>query len=208
MKFPTLIIDDFLDDPDLIRHMALSMDYAPAPTGFFPGKRTGPLHLIEEQYFNYFCHKLFRMVPGGFEDWKIDTYFQLIDPFINEAGEIDPDLNWGWVHTDGKSCDLAGILYLNPTANLDAGTSVFRSATPGIDPPDIGPKREFFKTNKGNKAIADSIKNNRAQFTEVTRINNVYNRLAYYDGQDYHAAGNLITGPEPRLTQVFFARKI
>ncbi len=49
-----------------------------------------------------------------------------------------------------------------------------------------------------------------SMFDEVVRVNNVYNTLILYEGDNYHAANNFYgkTLKDSRLTQVFFINRI
>lgn len=97
---------------------------------------------------------------------------------------------------------------MTPNAPLDSGTSLFK------------PNKTFDEANY-EKALADNDLRFKAgeiimdtgyhsMFDEVVRINNVYNTLIIYEGDNYHAANHFFgeNNKNGRLAQVFFVSKV
>ena len=210
MLFPITCLDDFFEDPDLVRQFALSLEFCPSPGGAWPGTRSSPLHEVNPNYFSYFCRKLFSLYydPTKFptNEYTVTTYFQLIEPFKNANGEIVPEANLGWVHTDGDDNVMAGLIYLNPNAALDSGTSIFKKKHV-VGDLQLADKEDLYTTNIVTDKHVEALRRNRDNYVETLRFNNVYNRLICFDGSKLHAANNF-NNSEPRLTQVFFINKI
>lgn len=109
MKINTIIIDDFLDNPDIVRSSVLQIDFS--KTGQYPGVRSDR---ADEDYAEYVKNKIESILNQRIIDWEIDSLrFQLC--LENEKT---------WLHWD--ETNWAGILYLTPNAPVDAGTGIFR----------------------------------------------------------------------------------
>jgi len=202
--FPITCIDDFYSNPNEVREFALSQKFYHARDNF-PGKRTDRLDLISESFFNSFCERLFSIFfEFKREDiaWTISTYFQKIEPF--DTNQKSP-LNEGWVHNDGSKVIAAGVVYLNPLTNGDAGTSFYSSI---VDSPteNITLRDKFYgNQNVDIEEYISEKENNNSQYKQTLEIKNVYNRMAFFGAQYPHKESNFHVGyNEPRLTQPFF----
>ena len=56
-NFPTICIDNFYSDPDIIRDFALKQEFHKSLTGGWPGTRTYPIHQLDQDFFKYFTSK-------------------------------------------------------------------------------------------------------------------------------------------------------
>ena len=110
MKLNSLIIDDFLDDPDQIRNFLINNKVPFEIKGPYPGKRTTPVDNIG--YQNMVIEKLNQVLPFKIKMRPLSFPFQLC---------LSDDKTW--VHID--SSDWTGVLYLTPNAPLDSGTLFF-----------------------------------------------------------------------------------
>lgn len=205
MFFPITCVDNFFQDPDAVRELALSLPYD-KKEGNYPGVRTKPLHEIAPDYFQFFCRRLFGLFYDYRKfnnvDWVVSTTFQKIEPF-----EGSDAANVGWIHKD-KTCLFAGIIYLTPNANPDSGTSIFKPKKVNCVPINILERNEMFATNKGDERTEKALKENNERFIETVRFQNMYNRLVSYGGENYHGVNSYCTKTEPRLTQVFFVKNV
>lgn len=205
--FPVTIIDDFFNNPDKVRELALGCEYNPSPLGHWPGIRSPKLHLIDQSFFDKFCLKLLSIFyDRNFHNinFNIDAYFQKIKPFDNDPKS---NKNKGWVHYDDKI--FGGIIYLTPTISYSSGTSVYHTN----DKFDLNKlltankqKHNFYLHNDDTN-YDKSYKKYAKMFDETVNVSNVYNRLILVDGQSWHAAQNFYV-EEERLTLVFFVDKI
>jgi hypothetical protein len=208
MLFPTTCVDNFFDNPNVVRELAYSLERAPDKEGKWPGSRTEPLHIVAPDYHNFFSSKLFSL----FYDfkcqkvgWDVVTYFQFLEPY--SQNEL---VNVGWVHKD-EEATFAGVVYLNENAQLGAGTSLFTPKKLGGVPIHTTEKHNFYKfeSNTTEDEYVKKLQENNNLFTETMTIGNVYNRMICYDAANYHRANGFTSGAnEPRLTQVFFVRKV
>lgn len=220
-RFPSICLDGFYSDPDEIVKWASTLDYNKDPKSTWPGWRTPPLSTIDYKFDDDFSKRLmgiFFDIDRDWVSWEIQTHFQIIKPF---ADSKDDPRNWGWIHQDSDGvydavkgfeplkCEYAGIIYLTPDADLDTGTSIFRSK---VTKPDSNQplKKELFSGEDVNvDEYAENMIRIRSQFEETVRYCNVYNRLIAFEAKNYHAAMNFkMNSDKVRLTQVFFIKNI
>jgi hypothetical protein len=109
MKVNTVIVDDFLDRPDVVRDSVLKIDIS--KKGMYPGVRSDR---ADDDYGNYVKQKIETVLNKRVLGWEQDSLqFQLC--LENEKT---------WLHCD--ETDWAGILYLTPNAPASAGTGIYR----------------------------------------------------------------------------------
>ncbi len=177
-----IVVDDFLDDPDAVRRVALAQRFVKQHCA---GLRTRESFLHLARYREAF-ERLLGCELTSFDANPANGCFQLCT-----AADAIPH------HSDGQS--YAGVLFLTPHAPLDAGLSFFRSRRSGLRGPCADP--ELMAQTFGRGAEFD-----RSCWEEVDRIANVYNRLVLFKARLAHAATAYFgTGIEDgRLFQNFF----
>jgi hypothetical protein len=201
--FPALCIDDFYSDPDHVRNFALSLDYSASPDGAWPGKRTAELCDVDRNFFDEFCKKIFSLyfdLEHVHINYVVSTRFQIINPLDEDKHSAK---NTGWIHFDHDP--FAGIIYLTPEIDRDCGTSLHQVSDP--NKLDDSAKDDFYLHGIDNDYDQRLIDSN-SGFTETVRFQNIYNRLICFDGHTAHGANYLYTENLPRLTQVFFVKKL
>lgn len=108
MDIGVVVVDNFLDNPDLVRANALNLEFV--GTGTFPGVRSDR---ADEDYERYIKEKIEKILNCKIKDFVQDSFrFQL----CTETAET-------WVHKDES--EWAGILYLTPSAPPEAGTGIY-----------------------------------------------------------------------------------
>jgi hypothetical protein len=212
--FPTYCVDNFYQDPNAIRTFALSQQYFTNESGRYPGKRTKPLHLLDENFFQSFCQKLFSVLFDANTiqnlNWVVSTEFHIIENMSSDKNSIK---NKGWIHYDDGSSILAGVIYLNPEPNLDAGTSIFKCIDESVlknyheNGPWVETKKKFYLEKIDNNYERALTENNNA-FVETSRFQNVFNRLVLYDSDLAHGFNTCYSDNDPRLTQVIFVKSL
>jgi hypothetical protein len=200
--FPTIVIDDFYDDPDLIRHYALGQEFFKGERGSWPGIRTELLHRTDRDFFNVFSKKIWDIIKTyrSTDILELQTGFQLIDETYGR----------GWVHDDDPTMAVAGVIYLSPDPIEGSGTTIYDDA------PDFNGEKysEIFM-----KDVLVATPEERAQYAKYrdeqisffkpnTIVDNVYNRLVMFDSRCWHSADKFFgtTKDDTRLTQVFFIK--
>jgi hypothetical protein len=206
VNFPLVVLDDFYEDIEAIRKLALKLQYFPDLHGNFPGKRTKNLLEINSDLYQYCCTRFlslfFDFAVCQNLEWAIDTRFQLVDPINN----LDDPLNIGWTHVDNRVL-AAAVVYLTPDPEPNSGTTIYK-AKPGIDLAelDIGTlsRNEFYKTGNISPDYLENLNKHNSHFDESIVVKNQYNRIIAYDSNMYHRASSHHAGTNTRLTQVFF----
>jgi len=109
MNINTIIIDDFLDNPDKVRESVLKLNFY--RTGDYPGLRTDR---ADKEYEQYIKSKLEIILNCKIKEFKQDSFsFQI----CLENAET-------WIHHD--ETEWAGVLYLTPNAPASTGTAIYR----------------------------------------------------------------------------------
>jgi len=108
MKKTSVVVDNFLPMPDLVREQAMQLDYP--VTGEFPGVRS---FACDDEYQMFIHHRFQEILGVNITEFVMDSFcFQL----CYEGAET-------WIHKDG--CDWAGVLYLSPDAPTESGTGLY-----------------------------------------------------------------------------------
>ena len=204
-NIPALCVDNFYSNPDEVRKFALSQEFRPPVNGNWPGLRTNGLHLIDRNFFDQFCNKLFSLffdLETTDITYRVETNFQLISSLDSDPNSPK---NTGWVHFD-QDVVFAGVIFLTPEIDENCGTSIFKLVDPNkLDMSDS--KINFYK-----HGIDDDydrrITEHRQAYVETIRFNNFYNRLICFDSESAHGVNSFYSKSEPRLTQVFFVEEL
>ena len=200
-----LCIEDFFETPDEVREYALSLDYYKSSDGAWPGTRTHPLSEVYPEYYDYFCQKIYALLPEfDSPNYYMDLRFQLVETFENNKRSYK---NRGFIHED--QCPYAGLVYLTPNIEKDCGTSLFEITKPErfieYSNRERIAKGKYYCAGIDENYDECNI-NNDYCFEETVRFNNVYNRMIGYDGNLYHRANSFYSTVGARLTQVFFIK--
>jgi len=207
--FPVTIVDNFYENPDLIREFALSLEYHRSDDGRWPGSRTSLISMLNRSFFNTFTNKLFSLFfdfNHNDLDWNIDTNFQKINKFSSDINDIK---NSGWIHSDEGL--FSGIVYLNPDDCFYSGTSIYKLKSGEVD--NCQQKTKYLHYTHSKEFDENEYKiekeYNNGKYVETIRIENVYNRLVIFEGGVHHGVPTFYSeNDEPRLTQVFFVNNL
>lgn len=210
MNFPALCIDNFYHNPDQIRKFALSLEYNKQP-GNYPGLRTNPLHEVDYNFYNTFCSKLFSAFYNykiENVEWNVTSYFQKIFPYSEDRNS---PLNSGWYHEDSYGSIAAGVIYLNPHSNPDAGTTIGNPISNiNLELCDYEWRDKLYAEELIDRVeYQHKVIDHNSKFTKTLEFKNIYNRLILYDGVYWHKESNFFASDnEPRLTQIFFINSL
>lgn len=204
IHYPTCVVDNFYEYPDAVREMALSLEFKDND-GRYPGKRTDDLSTINLEFCAYSTRKFVSLFydMGDKIGWEINTAFQLIEPYSTDADSV---LNKGWIHQDYTHL-FAGIVFLNKNANFNSGTKFYNLKAGHSFNKIQSSKENFYKTCIPENNYAQEYNNHVNNFDETMVVNNVYNRLIAFDANTWHSSDTLYNN-EPRLTQVFFVKRL
>lgn len=177
-----LVVDDFLEDPDSVRAVALSEPFVKMHSA---GVRTQRQFLHLAPYRERF-EALLGQALSNWDDNDANGRFQCC--FATDAVPY---------HSDSQN--YAGVLFLTPGAPQAAGLSFLRSHRSGLRRRSRDP--ELMRQTFGDGAEYDS-----SRWEVVDRIANVYNRLVLFDAHLAHGASGYFGSclADARLFQNFF----
>lgn len=110
MKIDTIIVDNFLEHPDLVRESVLKIPFK--HSGIFPGLRSDA---ADKEYQKMVEEKFIKILGTSNIKFRKDR-----DCFRFQLCLQD---NETWIHKDDT--DWAGVLYLTPNADVNSGTGIF-----------------------------------------------------------------------------------
>lgn len=188
MKVNAICVDDFYNDVDEVRKMALNMEFG--VQGNYPGNRTVPVY---NESVKQIIGNIVRPYSGEITRWETD---------YTGAFQYTTQRDRSWVHAD-QTTIWAGVLYLTPDAPLSGGTGLFRHKETGLE---VAPKLE---NGLYNDEIMKEIYKDSQDMTkwEMTKfIGNKYNRLILYRGDIFHTSLDYFGRDlyDGRLFQTFF----
>ncbi len=216
MNFQTIVHDGFFNNPDKVRKWALTLDYQ-HPDGTYPGVRTRCTKHLHKKFFESTASKLMSLW-GNYEreEWDLQLQFQKIKRYSD-----NPEINVGWIHQD-TGAEAAAVIYLDPDADLNHGTSHYRIKT-GME--EIAAKefpnenRKYYDKVLGSEQSRDPedlkiyhqiMKVRNGYFEPTLEVKNVYNRVIAYDGAQFHGqtSFHMDNDDDFRLTIVAFVTSI
>ncbi len=109
MEVNTIIIDNFLDNPDKVRESVLNIPFI--HTGIFPGIRSDA---ADESYQEMIRTKLQKIIDKNITFRRDRDCFRF---------QLCLDGSETWIHKDDT--EWAGVLYLTPNADINSGTGIF-----------------------------------------------------------------------------------
>lgn len=199
----SLVINNFLPYPNVVRSWALSKEFVDAKEfskrigayTSWPGIRSDHVMELDGQFANVVLGQIAEISKKFFinnpnANVNIRSFFQI-------CRESDGD---SWIHQD-NDVDVAGILYLSPDAPISSGTTLYKcndiNTWSSLD------IEQMMKINRiERRELYDNL------FTPVDVIGNVYNRLVMYKGDIFHKSNDYFgsSKEDARLTQVFFLK--
>jgi hypothetical protein len=112
MEVTTVVIDNFLPNPDLVREQVVKLPFYENKREY-PGLRSDA---ADDEYQQFFRARVSKILNVTVSEFIYDSFcFQLVYEDINT-----------WIHKDG--CDWAGVLYLTPNAITDSGTALYNES--------------------------------------------------------------------------------
>lgn len=191
-KPSVIVVDDFFEDPDSVRQLALRQRYN-ANEQYHKGKRS------EQRFLFPYVKEAFERLLGfqipNWQKYPLNGIFQYC-----HSRDVTV------YHSDQQ--EYAGAIYLTPDAPLESGTSLWRSKTTGLF---AYPTKEDAAARETTiEALADKTYQGFYDSTiweKVDQIGNRYNRLALWRSSLIHSGGPYFGPDDPekcRLFQLFF----
>ena len=183
---PTIVVvDNFLDNPDEVRQIALNIPNSEYEKRGSVGLRSKP----------YPYGEVYRPVFEELLGIKTEDAEWGGDGGTHGCYQWSPASTGQVVHCDAT--DWAAVIFLTPDAPLRTGTWLMKHKDTGKKMRDEGLDDVFI----GNEAQWDT-----HPFEKIDDIGNVYNRLILWNGRHLHTAGSYFgeSIDNSRLYQVFF----
>ena len=196
---PTTVVDDFFDDPAMVKDFAVAQSYSKDKFNQWPGERSESIHKLNSEFFSNTINKFLRIFyPESTNiDWSGFGFFQRISDVYDQ----------GWIHVDGTL--ITGIVYLNDVAIPSAGTTIYQSKLLGDQMLHVDKRTEAIQFPEKSKEYKTYREENANQFQESIVLKNKFNRLVAFDSHLYHAGNDFSNNNQSdRLTMVFFLDKI
>lgn len=206
---PSTIIDGFFSNPYEIRKYGLEVSqYLDIDNKNiqYRGKRSECLSKIHPILFDNINRKIlsnFYDLENESISWKSEIKYQLTDKSFGN----------GWVHTDQyRPSLLTGIIYLNPDAPIECGTSLYRPKNLAANQLHDKIKKEgnMNEELRTSEYYSECRRENNQQFEKILTVNNLFNRLFIFDSHYFHCADQFFgqTDEESRLTLVIFMTEL
>ena len=203
MLYPSIVVDNFFSQPELIVDFASKLKFYQNKDGRWPGKRTEVLHSNNFSFFDYVNQKILSVIYPNNKDlyYSAETYFQKI------SGKRYP--NCGWVHKDDS--ELTAIIYLSK--HKFCGTSLCKRIT--FDSKEsskdlVERKKKFYSQNYYDEKEAGYLKLNNQNYRRTLTVDSEYNRLFLFESANYHMAESFTDKNlnEDRLTLITFINNL
>jgi len=181
-----IVVDDFYNDPDIVREYALTRDYVPRGEHGAVGHRTHTKKIFKgtkEKFETLIGDKTVKGTELGGWDYATNGVFQHCmaeDPFV--------------IHADTQR--WAAMVYLTPDPPPQCGTNLYRHKATG----------KFSVENDSDWNMFAGNFYDETPFEVVDRIGNRYNRMVLFDARNIHAAAQYFGDDidNDRLFQIFF----
>jgi len=196
--FPTLIIDNFFDEPELWHHFALTQNYDLEKNCLFPCMRTQPLNTINENIFSSFARTLLNKV----------SLFKNLNYINAHFHSVDKTYDKGWVHDDDPTTTATGVIFLNPTAPLHTGTTIYKDKVDALAEKFMSHiENDMLNFSAEERQQLNNLREEQRNTFEIDiQVENVFNRCVLFDPRVWHSADNFFgtTIEDSRLTLVFY----
>tara|TARA_R100001086_G_scaffold68663_1_gene32548 strand:- start:3193 stop:3840 length:648 start_codon:yes stop_codon:yes gene_type:complete len=199
MLFPTIVIDNFFEDPDMALQHAKTFDYKPPEDGSYPGTRS---ENVDKTFFQFTTKKMMAaLYPMDYRSmtWAGSQFFQKIE------GKNYP--YEGWVHQDWTA-EITAIVYLS--RDQGCGTAISTPQSHDREIIFIDKKHDQFKEvyqKQGKDAeLKKYLDENNSRFKKTIEVDSVFNRLVMFDSSSYHSV--IKFGDKERMTLITFISRI
>ena len=192
-----IVIDNFYDDPDSIRDLALSCEYFPDKVSvLFPnGNAPWPGKMSKEAHSpSWVDAKISKLLQKNLRQMRQEDSGRFrISKEINSVGMFD-----NMLHADScKDNYYAGVVYLSEDHQSTPGTIFYERNSTGTDRlTSIDELKEITRLGEFNDL---------SKWTVLTSSNVVYNRLIVYPASKFHGIGPVFgsTDDTARIVQLF-----
>lgn len=198
--FPTVVLDNFLDEPFQFVDLANRLKYENSKDGLWPGTRTEDLVINYPEMTHRVVKKILSLYynPQDEVSWSVSAFFQKVSSRYNQ----------GWIHLDPQA-QLTSIIYF---CNSGFGTSIYTpkdiSTFGGIVNADK--KHESYSNFSEIDKYSSYREENNKQFVKTIGVDSNFNRMFCFEGGSFHGVDNFENKADTteRLTMVLFISNI
>ena len=176
--FPTLVVDDFLDNPDYVYNLAKDAEYRDPGRTNHPGVASKlKIYQIDKKLSDTIISKIL----GYYWDLNRPVNYEIDMEFQRIESKDKGILNKGIIHVDSFGSICAGLIYLNRDAPRDTGTSFYKLKDDSykISPRTLLEPIAKYHAGEDVDGIEKICQNHHDKFEETMRIQNQYNRLVF-----------------------------
>ncbi len=175
MHFPTLVVDNFFDNPQQIIDCSQKLEFKNLPDKRWAGLRTDKIHEVDYDLFDYVTKKIMSLLfPHDSKNmiWQTEMYFSKTNPKDTKY----PD----WAHKD-SGAEFTAIMYLS---DHSCGTNIchFKKSLQLIN--DVSAQFDYYRNPTND--IPDSKKEIDSKFEDTISVKGRFNRLLIFDGSSWH----------------------
>ena len=185
MLFASSCVDNFFGSHEIDEVMRIANSCQMNRVSQVPGSRSEPLHMVNYNFYRYLNLKILSLlypnqVTMGQISFMSDSRFQCIPKDVKGDG---------WVHLDNDKT-LTSIIYLSEST---AGTSIYSPKDLFFVPDKPPDKYEYFSQYEKYEDKDLSIINQKRDdwnnlFEETISYRGKFNRMIYFDGNEWHAS--------------------
>ncbi len=193
---PIKVIDTFLESPDLWRDYALRQEFTRDEKSSWPGLRSKSLHELNPDLFGSLASKLIKHCHGGTGFTHLEVSFALVDETYGT----------GWLHQDEPHFNIAGIIYLNPTAPVNTGISFYHLNSQPNETFHHLLVEEFETSVESRRDYTEDKQRQKSYFRRNMTVQNEFNRCVMFHPNEWHGADGFFgnTHDTARLSVNFF----
>lgn len=186
-----LIIDNFYNDVEEVREMALNQDFC--VRGNYPGQRTIPM--TNDSVKQLIANSI-RPMAGEIVYWPTD------EKSYNGAFQYTTQRDRSWIHAD-HTTTWAAVCYLTPDAPITGGTGLFKHKETGLY---LAPKLANGQIDDEQMKEIYKDSQDMTKWDLVDFVGNKFNRLVIYRGDLFHTSMDYFGRDiyDGRLFQTFF----
>lgn len=195
------VVDDFYEDPEAVRQLALRSKYCDVTQLNYPGFQS------VQSFSSQAMANKFEKILG--RKLKIDPRSLTFGRFRVMLAETGSRLK---VHLDGH-CDWTGVLYLNPPSSCRGGTGFYKHNRTGIETrlsDDESQKRGFSSWDELERSIIEPDTLYEEAWSQTGFVAMKFNRLVLFKGNllfHCHTESFGADLNDGRMTQNFFFKE-
>jgi hypothetical protein len=173
-KQPFKIIDDFFESAPLWQAHAQRQEFS--KTEFVPGMISKSLDELNLQLFHALASKLIAHSHGK-------KYFRQLT--VNYSW-VDESFNTGWISSAGPTCNVAGLIFLNPSPAKRSGVSMYqKTGDNNINYAEIL-SNEIMSTDSERNKFVKYKQDQEKMFKKTMYVENVFNRCVMFAADEFY----------------------